>query len=323
MMLKNESSAPSSEKLRPRVAQTAKYLWLIYLGLTILLFALLSAGGESPFQALCQSLTTISTGGFSNYNESAAYHESWYIRGVLTVFMFIGSLSFAIIFQVLKGQLRAVLNPEVIFFVLIILAAVFLTAIPLMAESYYPPGEALFQSVFQVVSIISTTGLTSANWGRWPELSQAVLFGLFFFGGCSGSTAGGIKAVRWLILFKSLHRAFRRSIHPKGVFPIRLAGKPVSDAVLEKIWLFFLLYLVIAGSATLLLLIMGLDLSTAFSAAASCLGNVGPVLGSLGPTETLASLPGPAKGLLSLCMLLGRLEFYSFLVLLYPEFWSR
>jgi trk system potassium uptake protein TrkH len=323
MMLKGESSGPSSEKLRPRVAQTAKYLWLIYVGLTVLLFSLLLAGGEDVFQAVCQSLTTISTGGFSNYNESAAFHTSYYIKWVLIVFMFVGSISFALIFQVLRGQWKALLNPEVIFFVFIILAATVMVAVPLMAHDYYSPGQSFFQAVFQVVSLISTTGLSTANWGTWPELSQAVLFALFFVGGCSGSTSGGVKVVRWLILFKSLHRAFRRNIHPRGVFPVRLGGKPVSDAVLEKVWLFFLLYLVILGVGTLLLLIMGLDLSTAFSAVASSLGNAGPVLGQLGPTETLTSLPGPAKGLLSICMLLGRLEFYSFLVLLFPEFWSR
>ncbi|MDR1086093.1 MAG: TrkH family potassium uptake protein [Deltaproteobacteria bacterium] len=323
MMLKNESSGPSSEKLRPRVTQTAKFLWLIYLGLTVLLFGLLTLGGESIFQALCQSLTTISTGGFSNFNESAAVHESYYIKWVLIIFMFIGSLSFAILFQVLTGHLKAILNPEVIFFAVIVLGASFLVAIPLMAVRFYSPGQSLFQALFQVISVISTTGLTTANWGLWPDLSRAVLLALFFVGGCSGSTSGGLKCVRWLILFKSLHRAFRRYIHPRGVFPIRLGGKSVPDSVLEKVWLFFLLYLISLGAGTLILLFMGLDLGTSFSATASALGNVGPVLGSLGPTETLASLPGPAKGVLSICMLLGRLEFYSFLVLLFPEFWSR
>ncbi|MDR1609017.1 MAG: TrkH family potassium uptake protein [Deltaproteobacteria bacterium] len=323
MMLKSESSALSGEKLRPRVAQTAKYLWLVYLGLTLLLFGLLIAGDLAPFEALCQTLSTISTGGFANHNASAAIHESYYIKWVLIVFMFIGSLSFALIFQLIRGQWRAFLSPEPLFFVLIIAVASVLVAGSLMAHDVYAPGEAFFQSIFQVVSIISTTGLTTADWGVWPDLSQAVLLGLFFVGGCSGSTSGGIKCVRWLIILTSLKRAIRQHIHPRGVFPARLGGKPISDAVLEKVWVFILLYIVILVLGALTLLLMGLDLSTSFSAMASSLGNVGPVLGQIGPTETLTSLPGAAKGVLSFAMLLGRLEFYSFLVLFFPEFWSR
>jgi trk system potassium uptake protein TrkH len=323
MMLKSESSNLTSEKLRPRVAQTAKYLWLVYLGLTVLLFVLLLLGDLSPFEALCHSLTTISTGGFSNHNESAAIHDSYYVKWVLIVFMFVGSLSFALIFQFVRGQWRALLNPETLFFLLIIAIASILVAGPLMANHFYAPGEAFFQAIFQVVSIISTTGLSTTDWGAWPELSQAVLLALFFVGGCSGSTSGGIKCVRWLIVLKSLHRAFRRDIHPRGVFPVRLASKAVPDTVLEKVWLFFLLYLTVEALGAFLLLLMGLDLGTSLTAVASALGNVGPVLGNIGPTSDLSSLPGPAKGVLSFCMLLGRLEFYSFLVLFFPEFWSR
>ncbi|MDR0548677.1 MAG: TrkH family potassium uptake protein [Deltaproteobacteria bacterium] len=323
IMLKNEASRASGEKLRPRVAQTAKSLWQVYLALSLTLFLALLVGGLEPFEALCQSLTVISTGGFSNYNESVAAHQSYYVKWVIIVFMFMGSLSFAMIYQALSGQVRALLNPEALFFLLIVVAASVLVASPLMVFGFYAPGEAFFHSIFQVVSVASTSGFSTADWGDWPELSQATLLALFFVGGCSGSTSGGLKCVRWLILFKSLYRAFRQYIHPKGVFPVRLGGKPVADQVLEKIWLFFFLYLTCEIIGTLLLLLMGLDLSTAFTAVASSLGNVGPVLGQLGPTSDLSSLPGPAKGVLSFLMLLGRLEFYSVLVLLFPEFWSR
>ncbi|MDR2422277.1 MAG: TrkH family potassium uptake protein [Deltaproteobacteria bacterium] len=323
IMLKSESSGPSTEKLRPRVAQTAKSLWLVYLALSLLLFFLLLLGGLSPFDAVCQSLTTISTGGFSNFNESVAFHQSYYVKWVIVAFMFLGSLSFAMIFQVLSGQPKAALNPEALFFLLIVAAATVLVAGPLMANGYYGPGESFFQAIFQVVAVISTSGFTTADWGEWPELSQAVLLALFFVGGCSGSTSGGLKCVRWLILFKSLHRAMRRYIHPRGVFPVRLGGKAIPEPILEKVWLYFLLYLVTWATGSLVLLFMGLDLSTSLTAVASSLGNVGPVLGRFGPTSDLSALPGPAKGFLSLLMLLGRLEFYSVLVLLFPEFWSR
>jgi trk system potassium uptake protein TrkH len=323
IMLKSESSGAAMEKFRPRVAQTAKCLWLVYLGLTILLFALLVLGGLKPFDALCQGLSVISTGGFSNYNESAAHHQSVYIHWVLIIFMLLGSLSFAMIYQVFRGQWRALYNPEAIFFLLIILGFTTLVAVPLIYGGYYSPARSFFHAVFQVVSVISTTGLSTADWGAWPEISKAGLLALFFVGGCSGSTSGGLKCVRWLILFKSLHRVFRQYIHPRGVFPVRLGGKPLSDQVLEKVWLYFLLYMISVIIGSLLLLLMGLDLGTSLTAVASCLGNVGPVLGQLGPTSDLSLLPGPAKGVLSLCMLLGRLEFYSVLILIFPEFWSR
>ncbi|MDR1873226.1 MAG: TrkH family potassium uptake protein [Deltaproteobacteria bacterium] len=323
IMLKSESSGPTSEKLRPRVAQTAKSLWMLYLALSLLLCFLLMVGGLPPFEAICQTMTVISTGGFANYNESAGFHQSYFVKWVLIVFMFIGSLSFAMVYQVLSGQLKSLLNPEAIFFLLIITAASILVATPLVVNGYFKPGEALFHSIFQVVSVISTTGLSTTDWGAWPELSQAVLLALFFIGGCSGSTSGGLKCVRWLILFKSLYRSMRQAIHPRGVFPVRLGGKPISDQVLEKVWLYILLYIVSLVIGTLLLLIMGIELNTSFTAVASSMGNVGPVLGQIGPTSDLSSLPGAAKGVLSVCMLLGRLEFYSLLLLLFPEFWSR
>ncbi|MDR2351568.1 MAG: TrkH family potassium uptake protein [Deltaproteobacteria bacterium] len=325
LMLKNELSGLSNDKLKPRVAQIAKILWMVYLGFTIVFFLLYLGGGAGVFNSLCLTFTTLSTGGFANFNNSLGHYQGFYFPVVSMVVMFLGSISFAMHYQLLTGHVRAFWrNPEILFFSIVIITATLLISASLIVSNVYQnPGEALFYSLFHAISILSTTGHALVDWGKWPSLAITTLFFLFFIGGCSGSTSGGLKCVRWIIMFKSIHRIFRRYIHPRGVFPIRLNGKPVPDNVLEGVWLFFILYIIILAFSTLILAGLGLDFLTSLSAAASALGNVGPGLGPLGPANTMAWVPGPAKGLLSLLMLLGRLEFYSFLVIFIPEFWSK
>ncbi|MDR1040583.1 MAG: TrkH family potassium uptake protein [Deltaproteobacteria bacterium] len=325
IMMKNELSGVSGEKLKPRVAQTAKILWMVYLSFTLLLFILYLAGGEGPFDSLCLTFSTMSTGGFANWNDSIAHYRGWYMPTVTLVFMFMGSISFSLHYQLVTGRPKALLfNPEVMFFAAAVLLASIVAGCSLFASGYYrAPGQAAFYALFHSVSVASTTGHSIRNWADWPALAQGAVFGLVLIGGCTGSTSGGLKCVRWLILFKTVHRVLRRYIHPRSVITVRLAGKPVPEEVLEGVWMFFLLYFLAGAIATLVLTGLGLDILTAASAAASSLGNVGPALGPLGPDTTYAWLPGPAKGVLSLLMLLGRLELYSLLVLFIPEFWSR
>ncbi|MDR3135365.1 MAG: TrkH family potassium uptake protein [Deltaproteobacteria bacterium] len=325
IMFKSEISGPTSDKIRPRVAQTAKILWGIYVSLTAILTVLLLFGGLDFFESVCQALVTISTGGFSNYNDSAAYHDSRYIQSVILVFMFLGSISFALYWQLLQGNWRALaLNAEVLFLCGILLFCSTVAAASLVwAGRIDSPGEAFFQSFFQATSVASTTGQFSADWTSWPFLAQAMIFFLFFVGGCSGSTSGGVKCVRWLLLFKSIHRACRRMIHPRGVFPIRIQGKNISEQALESVWLFFLIYFLTMAISTLAITATGLDIMTAFSSSASALANAGPSLGLVGATGSYAAFPPVAKVVMSLCMLLGRLEFYSFVVIFFPEFWRR
>jgi trk system potassium uptake protein TrkH len=325
MMLKSETSGPSSDKLRPRVTQTAKILWGLYLSLTVLILLLLLVGGVGFFDALCQALGTISTGGFSNHNESVAFFHSRYVQWVIVIFMFIGSISFSLYWQALKGQWRnLVFNREVMFLFFLVLAVTLISSVALVAEgSMESLGEAFFRSLFQTVSVVSTSGLSTDEWTGWPHLSQAVLFFLFFVGGCSGSTSGGVKCIRWIILVKSINRACRRLIHPRGVFPVRLHDRTLNESVLEGVWQFFLIYFLTMAIVTLTVTALGLDLMTAFTAAVSTLGNIGPALGQVGATGSYADFPSSAKVVLSLCMLLGRLEFYSFVVLFFPEFWRK
>jgi trk system potassium uptake protein TrkH len=216
-----------------------------------------------------------------------------------------------------------VFNREVLFLTFLILGVSIFSTIALRVDNIYDKGsEAFFHSLFQATAIVSTTGLSTADWAAWPHLCQALLFFLFFVGGCSGSTSGGVKCIRWLILVKSIYCACRRRIHPRGVFQVRLHGKNLSQEVLESVWLFFLIYFLTMAVTTLTITALGLDLTTAFSASASAIANVGPALGAIG-TGSYADIPGPAKAVLSMCMLLGRLEFYSFVVLFFPEFWRR
>jgi trk system potassium uptake protein TrkH len=324
MMLKSELSGPTSDKLRPRVAQTAKILWLVYLAMTAGSALLLALGGLSPFDALCHAMTTVSTGGFSNYDDSAGHFSSTYVRVVLLVVMFLGSVSLALYWQALQGHWRnLVLNREVMFLFFLILGIAGISAAALVADGAMPPGRAIFESLFHAVANVSTSGFNVSDWSQWPHLSQAALFFLFFVGGCSGSTSGGVKCIRWVILIKTINRACRRLIHPRGVFPVRLQGRTVGEPVLEGVWQFFLIYFLTMALATLTNTALGLDLLTALSATASAMGNVGPALGTIGPAGSYAEVSGPVKLVLSLCMLLGRLEFYSFIVLFFPEFWRK
>jgi trk system potassium uptake protein TrkH len=238
--------------------------------------------------------------------------------------MVVGSVCFALYWQALLGNWRALaLYPEVIFILSLMLGISLVSAGALVAETDMPPGQAFFESLFHSVSNVSTTGLNVSDWSKWPHLSQAALFFLFFVGGCSGSTSGGVKCIRWLLLLKTIHRACRRLIHPRGVFPVRLHGKTVGEPTLEGVWQFFLVYFLTMALATLTNTALGLDILTALSATASSMGNVGPALGAIGPAGTYAAVSGPVKIVLSLCMLLGRLEFYSFIVLFFPEFWRK
>ncbi len=323
-LFKHESTL-GQQKLKPRIAETAKILWLIYLGLTVILLALLLAGGMPWFDALCHTFSGIATGGFANKNASIGHFGSPYAETVLTVFMFFGSLNFALYYQAVRGDWRSLAkNAEArAFFLLVVLAGLAVFASLRLANIYPGVWQTLRHAFFQVVAVISTTGFTSSDWERWPQFCQGLLFMLFFVGGCSGSTSGGMKCIRWILLFKGIHRTLRQHIHPRAVLPVRLGGQAVPEPLMTAVWSFAAIYFIVLVFSTLLLAAMDIDLLTAFSASASALGNVGIGLGDVGPAENFGHLPGPAKGILSLGMFLGRLEFFSLLILFLPDFWKK
>ena len=323
-LFKNESSL-GQQRIQPRVAQTAKALWLIYLGFSGILAVLLKAGGMDWFDALCHTFSAMATGGFANKNSSIGYYGSAYVEIVLTVFVTLASLNFALYYQMFRGDRAALFkNTECRVFLGIVLVCGLLVFIPLRAGGLYEHGwDAFREAYFQVASVISTTGFNSTDWEAWPHFSQGVLFLLLFVGGCSGSTSGGLKCIRWILLCKGVYRTLRQHIHPKAVIPIRLGGQAVPESVMGATWAFCAIYFMVAAASTLALAAMNLDLLTALSASVASLGNVGIGLGSVGPAENFGHLPGAAKGVLSFCMFLGRLELFSLMILFLPEFWKK
>ena len=323
-LFKNENSF-AQQKLKPRMAQTAKILWRIYAGLTIALIGFLLAGGLNWPDAIGHAFSTVATGGFSNKNASMGHYGSAYLEIVLTVFMIIASLNFALYYQIVCGDWKnLVKNTEARVFLLIILVCSVLVFMPLLGQNDYAnPADTLRHAFFQVVSVISTTGFTTFDWEQWPNFCKSILFVLFFVGGCSGSTSGGMKCIRWVLLFKGIHRTLRKHIHPKAVQSIHLAGRAVPEEVMTAVWSFGAIYLIFLFSTSLALTAMDIDILTAFSASAATLGNVGLGLGSVGPTGDFGHLPGLAKVLLSFNMFLGRLEFFSLLILFMPDFWKK
>jgi trk system potassium uptake protein TrkH len=323
-LFKAESSGPVADKLRPRVKDTAARLWGIYALFTLCETVALILLGVSPFDALCHSFATMATGGFSTHDTSVAYYDSAAVDGVVTVFMLVGGINFMIYFRVAtEGWQRLLQESELKFFALLLATACLITVITLRLTVYPHWGEAVRFGVFQVASIISTTGFATADFEPWPYLIQAILITMMFTGAMAGSTSGAMKNVRVLLLFKQGFQQLRLLVHPHAVTRVRLSGQAVAPEIIHAIWGFFFLYLVVFAVATLCLAGEGLDLVTASTAVITAMGNVGPGLGEVGPMENFAGLPAAAKWILSVCMLLGRLEIYTVLVLFLPEYWRR
>ena len=323
-LFKAEVPGPTADKLQPRIAETAKLLWKVYLLFTGAEVLLLHLGGMTIFDSFCHTFGTLATGGFSTKNASIGHYDSVYIDIVITVFMLLSGINFALHYQVLVGNGQAFYkNSELRFFLGVFLAATALITVSIWADHQYGLFNAIRYSGFQVASILTTTGYATADYEKWPYFSQIVLMLCIFIGGSAGSTGGSIKCVRIMLLAKHSYRELRRLIHPRAVIPVKLQGQPVSDEVLSSVWGFFILFMGLFAVSSLVLSAMGLDLATSFTAVAATIGNIGPGLGSVGPAENYAHLPQAAKAVLILCMVLGRLEIYTVLILFVPEFWKK
>lgn len=321
-LYKAEVPSPVPDKLRPRIKDTASALWKVYILFTVLETGLLMAGGMSLFEALCHTFATLATGGFSTKNASIGHYQSAYVDGVIVVFMLIAGINFSLHYLALTGKPLAFWrDPECRFFLGLTSVFIAVTTGSLYGTVYHDIGEAFRFSAFQVASIMTTTGFATADYETWPPLSQVVLFLCMFLGGSAGSTGGGIKSLRIILLVKHGYREMLRLVHPHAVSPVKLGGRAVPADVLHSVWGFFILYLGLFIFFSLLMAAMGLDMITAFSSVAATLGNIGPGFGGVGPTDNYAAIPSMGKWLLSMSMLLGRLEIYTVLVLLIPEFW--
>jgi len=310
-------------KLTPRIKQTALALWSIYVGLTVTCALAYWAAGMSLFDAICHSFSTVAIGGFSTHDASMGYFNSPAIETVAIVFMLLAGINFALHFFVWRDRSikHYLQDDETRFYFLVLLTGVVIAIFVLVDNSYYSVPEAIRYGTFQVVSVFTTTGFTTTDFSQWPLLLPFMLMFGAFIGACAGSTGGGLKAMRAMLIYRQGFREIHRLIHPSAIFPIKLNKQPVSNNIIDAIWGFFSIYVIVFLLMTLMLMYAGLDFVTAFSAVGACLNNLGPGLGEV--TANYGSLPDLAKGLLCFAMLLGRLEIFPVLVLFSPMFWTK
>ena len=319
-----EAPGVTPDKLKPRITDTAKRLWLIYLGLTVFEAILLKIGGMNYFDSINHALTTMATGGFSTKQDSIAYFTSPFIQYVIVIFMFLAGTNFTLTYFGLHGQLKKVWeNEEFRYyfgfsfgFVILISAVVFLVTDNSFESSFR-------DSLFQLVSIVTTTGYVTADYTGWAPLLTVIFFMLMFIGASAGSTAGGVKVVRHVILLKNSIMELRRQIHPAAVLPVRLNKKAVSSEITFNVMAFMIIYFMVFAFGSILISALGYDFNTSVGAVATCLGNIGPGFGKVGPMDNFAFISIPAKWILSFLMLLGRLELFTVLILFTPYFWTR
>ncbi len=318
-----ESPGLKADKLAPKIRDTAKRLWLIYVGLTAAEFLLLRVAGMTWFDALNHAMTTMATGGFSTFNSSAA-EFSPAIQYIITFFMFMAGTSFTLTYFGLVGNFKKVLQNEEFRYYAGITVGLTL-AVSVVVASVDGDGfeKAFRDTIFQIVSLITTTGFVSADYTSWTPFITMVFFILLFFGGSAGSTAGGVKIVRHIILVKNSILELKRQLHPSAIIPVRLNGRAVDQSITFNVVAFIMTYIIIFALGSVIMTMFGVDLLTAIGSVATSLGNVGPGIGDVGPVDNFAWLPSGAKWFLAILMLIGRLELFTVLILFTPYFWSR
>lgn len=322
-LIKAETPGPEKDKVTPRVTATAKILWLIYIFLTVLEIILLRMAGMTWFDAVCHAFATMATGGFGTKNASVGHYNSAFIDWIITCFMFLAGMNFSLYYRLIQGKIEDIWhNTELRVYVAIVLIATLVVSLAIQ-DSYESFIHALRYGAFQVVSIITTTGFATADFDGWASLAKGVLFLLMFVGGCSGSTGGGIKVIRHVVLFKQAGNELRRAIYPHGVFSVCLNGKVGRKDVVYGVAGFVFLYLSLVFGVTLITTVAGVDLLSAFSTALVTTGNIGPGFGLVGPTQNYGFLPDYVKIACSFAMIAGRLELLTLFVLFSPVFWRR
>jgi len=331
-----ESPGPGADKLHPRIADTAKRLWYIYVGYTVAETLLLKLAGMSFFDAVNHSMATLSTGGFSTKNASIAYwNDQPLIQYIIILFMFLAGANFVLSYFAFKGRIQKVLRDEefkyysiliLVFAVVAFLVVFFQAEVPV--SEYHPMvlggwESSLRHGLFQVMAVCTTTGFVTADFTSWTPFLTVFFFGLMFLGGSAGSTAGGIKVMRHILILKNGLLEFKRTLHPNAIIPVRFNKKTVSEHIVYNIIAFFVLYMLLFIVGASVLGLLGLDFVSATGGAASSLGNVGPALGSLNPLSNFSQLPELGKWWCGFLMLAGRLELFTVLILLTPAFWKK
>lgn len=317
-----EAPGPSSDKLHPRIRETAKRLWFLYLGLTLILTIFLFIGGMSLFDALNHSFTTMATGGFSTKNAGIAAFPSAFIQYVLTVFMFIAGANYTFIYLAFKRKWANIWKmDEFRAYLYLVLTAVLLVTLQVKHVTDSDWERSFRDAAFQVVSVITTTGFVTADYLQWGTPAIMIIFLLLFVGGCAGSTSGGVKVIRSLVFFKNSFLEFKRILHPNAVISLKINNQIIRGKIITHIMIFLLLYIATFCVGSVSMAFLGYDFLTSMGAVATALGNVGPGIGKLGPMFNFGWLSAEAKVLLSFLMLFGRLELFTIMVLFTPHFW--
>lgn len=323
-MFRAEVPGVQEERLRPRIRETAKILWLVYIVLSFAEFIILMIAGLSAYDSITHTFTSISCSGFSPYANSIEAFANPLVEGILVVFMFLGGANFALHYKTIFTDRKSLIrDQEFKFYLFIIVSATLVLVYELFKNEVYSIADAFRYSIFQVISILTTTGYATVDFNLWPDSPKFILFLLMFIGGCAGSTSGGVKVVRLILLLKYTQNVLHKTIHPKAVIPIRFNNKTVPEDVIHSVVSFLVIYILIFIVSSTLLSMMGMDFITTLSASIATLGNVGPGLGLVGPMASFDSIPDPGKLILIANMWIGRLEVFTVIVLLTPTFWKN
>ena len=322
-LMRAEVPGPEADKLVPKARETAKLLYAMYLALTVVEIIFLLAGGMNLYDSIIHSFSTAGTGGFANHNSSVAYYDSAYIDGVITVFMILFGINFNMYFLLLIKDVKSVSkNEEVRAYLGIIVAATLVITCNVLSI-YKEPLKAFRYSIFQVASIITTTGFATADFNLWPELSKCILLLIMVIGACAGSTGGGVKVSRFLILWKSILKQVKGMLHPKSVNVVKVNGKKISNETLQGVYAYFSAYVFVFGISVLLVALDNFDFATTISGVLTTLSNVGTGISRVGPIENFQSFSVLSKIVFSMDMLIGRLEIFPFLMICSPSFWRK
>ncbi len=323
-LFKAEVPGPVADKLKPRITETAKTLWGVYVIISAIETLLLMIGGMNLFDAMTHTFATMATGGYSTQNASIAHYTSPYIHYIIILFMLFAGTNFSLHYHLLKGNYKVYWqNHEFRAFMIIIILATTLISYDVIANTETEFFTGIRDSLFQVVSITTTTGFITADYEKWSISSQLILFALMFVGGMAGSTSGGMKVMRIVLLFKFAYSEVIRLIHPKAVILVRLGGKTVDKKTLANITGYFVLVMLISSLSVIIMALLGLDMITAFGVVAATVNNIGPGLGAVGAVDNYAHLSDTIKWILTFLMLLGRLEVFTVALLLAPSFWKK
>jgi len=323
-LFKAEVPGPVADKLTPRITETAKILWGVYVMITAAEVGLLLLGGMDLFESLCHAFGTMATGGFSTRNASIGAYDSAYIDYVITFFMLLAGTNFALHYRFMRRDFRAYARShEFMFFLSIIGIAFVIIGLDTFFNHYNDVALTVRKTLFQVVAILTTTGYGTADYEEWSFTSQFVLFGLMFLGGCAGSTGGGMKIIRIHLLVKFVFNEITHLLHPHAVRRVRIGDNAIPRDVVQNVVGFFITFILLFIAGVLIMSALGLDMATSFGSVAATINNIGPGLGDVGPTDNYAHLPAVGKWVLAFLMLVGRLEVFTVIILFSPSFWKK